>query len=61
MAVWFRANKMCVNVEKTKFIVFRTQGKKILSEDVIIKYDAHEPNQPYDDNIVYNLERIHCD
>ncbi len=61
MAIWFRANKMCVNVEKTKFIVFRTQGKKILSEDVIIKYDANEPNQPYDDNIVYNLERIHCE
>ena len=29
MAVWFRANKMAVNVSKTNFIVFRTRGKKL--------------------------------
>ena len=26
---WFRANKMAINVAKTKFIVFRTRGKPI--------------------------------
>ena len=26
IAVWFCANKMCVNVTKTKYIIFRTRG-----------------------------------
>jgi hypothetical protein len=29
IARWFRANKMAVNVSKTKFIIFHTKGKKI--------------------------------
>ncbi len=31
IANWFRANKMAVNTVKTKFIVFRTRGKYIIS------------------------------
>ena len=26
---WFRANKMALNVSKTKFIIFHTRGKKV--------------------------------
>ena len=29
MAVWFRANKLAVNKNKTKFMIFRTRGKKL--------------------------------
>ena len=29
LANWFRANKMAVNISKTKYIIFRTRGKKI--------------------------------
>ncbi len=29
IAGWFRANRMTVNVSKTKFIIFRTKGKII--------------------------------
>jgi hypothetical protein len=29
MANWFRANKMCLNVSKTKYIIFRTQNKPV--------------------------------
>ena len=28
LANWFRSNKMAVNISKTKFIIFRTKGKK---------------------------------
>ena len=28
LAYWFRANKMAVNISKTKYIIFRTRGKK---------------------------------
>ena len=29
LANWFRANKMALNVSKTKFIIFHTKGKKV--------------------------------
>jgi hypothetical protein len=29
IAVWFRANKLAVNIDKTKYIIFRMKGKKI--------------------------------
>ena len=29
MAVWFRANKLAVNINKTKYMIFRMKGKKI--------------------------------
>ncbi len=61
MAIWFRANKMCVNVEKTKFIIFRNQGKKIQNDEAVLKFDGNKPGLPHDDNMVYNLERIHND
>jgi hypothetical protein len=28
MAVWFRANKLAVNVSKTKYMIFWSSGKK---------------------------------
>jgi hypothetical protein len=28
MAIWFRANKLAVNINKTKYIIFRMRGKK---------------------------------
>jgi hypothetical protein len=28
-SLWFRANKMAVNVKKTKFIIFHSRGKKV--------------------------------
>jgi hypothetical protein len=30
MAVWFRANKLAVNVNKTKYMIFHTVGKNFL-------------------------------
>ena len=29
MAIWFRANKLAVNISKTKYMIFRMKGKKI--------------------------------
>ncbi len=33
---WFRSNKMAVNTAKTKFIVFRTRGKRIDPADCLV-------------------------
>ena len=42
LANWFRANKMALNVSKTKFIIFHTKGKKVDYEENSIVYNANE-------------------
>jgi hypothetical protein len=49
IALWFRANKMAVNTSKTKFIVFRTQGKRI---NPVLYFNNNEPRQPVDPNLI---------
>ncbi len=43
MANWFRANKMCLNASKIKYIIFHTQNK---------------PVDPAICNVVYNTNKI---
>jgi hypothetical protein len=57
IARWFRANKMAVNVGKTKFIVFHTRGK-IIDPTLKLYYDDNEPNE-HNHELIYELERIH--
>jgi hypothetical protein len=58
IARWFRANKMAVNVKKTKFILFHTKGTKINPEHARLFYNDNEPdmNNP---NLITELERVH--
>jgi sarcosine oxidase/L-pipecolate oxidase len=58
MAVWFRANKLAVNINKTKYMIFKSKGKKIVTEPVIV-YNENEPNHPIDNNLITVLERYH--
>jgi hypothetical protein len=47
---WFRSNKMAINTAKTKFIVFRTRGKRIEAKDCILIFNNNEigkPENPY--------------
>jgi hypothetical protein len=57
IARWFRANRMAVNVSKTKFIIFHTRGKNI-DPNLKLYYDDNEPNE-HNANLIYELERIH--
>lgn len=50
---------MCVNVAKTKYIIFRTRGKYINENIEPLMFNANEPGQPVDANLIYPLERIH--
>jgi hypothetical protein len=49
IARWFRANKMAMNVSKTKFIIFHT---------IELKYDDNEPHEN-NPNLIKFIERIH--
>ena len=63
LANWFRANRMAVNVGKTKYIVFRPKGAKILVDldNNGVKYNSNEIGSPHDPNRVFNLGRVHND
>jgi hypothetical protein len=59
IATWFRANKMAVNVSKTKFIVFKPKGMKAeINEEDWVYYDNNEPGMPIDVNKKFKLERV---
>ena len=56
---WFRANKMALNVSKTKFIIFHTRGKKVNFVENSIVYNENEIGKPQDPKLITPLERIY--
>jgi hypothetical protein len=58
VALWFRANKMAVNIGKTKFIIFHNRGKNVNMNGREIVYDDNEPLAD-DPHLVVPLERYH--
>jgi hypothetical protein len=60
IARWFRANKMAVNIGKTKYIVFHNKGKRIDMNNRQLLYDDNEP-LAVDPLLVVPLERYHKD
>jgi hypothetical protein len=59
IAVWFRANKLAVNISKTKYMIFRMKGKKVDVNMPEVLYNANEPGQPVDNTLITALERYH--
>jgi hypothetical protein len=58
MANWFRANKMCVNTSKTKFIVFHTRGKRLDPQQCNLVFNNNEIGKYNDPSLITPLERI---
>ncbi len=46
LAVWFKANKMAVNVNKTNYIIFRTSGKIINADLPDVVFNSNYPDSP---------------
>jgi hypothetical protein len=57
MAIWFRANKLAVNINKTKYIIFRMRGKPIPIDTPDIVYNENEQNVQADPSLITILER----
>ena len=63
LANWFRANRMTVNVSKTKYIIFRPKGVKInvdLEKEGVI-YNSNELGGQIDNTKIFKLGRIYND
>jgi retron-type reverse transcriptase len=58
LATWFRANKMCVNTSKTKFIIFHSKGKKVELNGKTVVFNNNELGKPVDQSLITPLERI---
>jgi hypothetical protein len=58
---WLRSNKMAINTAKTKYIVFRTRGKRIDPADCQLVYNDNEIGAPEDPNQIYPITRIYND
>ncbi len=61
LAVWFKANKMAVNVKKTQYIIFRTRGKKIDPNGLDVVFNSNDLNTVNPDpSLIHKLDRV-CD
>ena len=61
VANWYRANKMAINTSKTKFIVFRTHGKKIEANQCILNFNCNEIGKENDPSLIFPIDRISND
>ena len=61
LANWFKSNKMAVNISKTKYIIFRTKGKKIDNTCGKIVFNNNEIGMKNDPNLITELERVFID
>ena len=61
VANWCRSNKMAVNISKTKFILFRSKGKKIDITDMPILFNNNDLNGPQEQKNIFKLERVFLD
>jgi hypothetical protein len=60
LSQWFRANKMAVNVSKTKYIIFKPKNKKIeIGPGEGIKFNDNDIGEPDDDSKIFDLDRIY--
>jgi len=59
IANWFLSNKMAINTSKTKFILFRTQGKKVDDQICNIVFNNNEIGKFQDPALIFPIERIH--
>jgi len=55
---WFRSNKMAVNTAKTKFIVFRTRGKRVDPADCIVLYNNNELGKDENPDLITPVQRV---
>ena len=53
---WLRANKLAINTEKTKIMIFHSRGKFV--PDVIFKFDNNDLNCVPNSDLIVPLERI---
>ena len=47
IAIWFQANKIAINADKTKYIIFHAKNKTMNPGNSILVFDNNEASKPY--------------
>jgi hypothetical protein len=50
---------MATNTSKTKYIIFQARNKNVNMEKFDVLYDANNPNEIANPNLISTLERVH--
>jgi Reverse transcriptase (RNA-dependent DNA polymerase) len=58
LATWFRANKLVINISKTKFMIFRTKNRNYNANDVNICINFNDPNAVERPELIIKLNRV---
>lgn len=58
MSVWYRSNKLSLNLSKTKYMVFHSKGKKIETDNLKLYFNNNDLNVPQVQDRIIELERI---
>jgi hypothetical protein len=58
MSVWFQCNKMALNINKTKYIVFHVPSKKV-DNSIKLMLDTNTDNSHPVPSLISEIERIH--
>jgi hypothetical protein len=62
LSQWFRANKMAVNVSKTKYIIFKPSNKKVeIGPGEGVLFNNNDIGETSDESKIFALDRIHDD
>jgi hypothetical protein len=59
LALWFRANKLVINVSKTKYMIFRTRNRNVNMQDRSIFIDFNDNDVNRNPDKIVTLERVH--
>ena len=58
LSVWFQCNKIALNINKTKYIVFHVPSKKV-DNNIKLMLDTNTDNSHPDPSLISEIERIH--
>jgi sarcosine oxidase/L-pipecolate oxidase len=61
LAVWCKANKLVLNVNKTKYMIFRTKNRAVNLRGMNIQIDFNDNDNVFDPDKVVVLQRVHND
>jgi hypothetical protein len=59
LSIWFKANKMAVNIKKTKYMIFRTKNRIINLNGKEIFMNFNEPNTEERPELKLNISRVY--
>jgi hypothetical protein len=59
LATWFKANKMVINAEKTKYMIFHTKNRRIDMQNLEVFFNFNDVGSIENPSLKFNLTRVH--